>query len=559
MKNHIQLVFALMLAVIATFALAGCNEITDTTGTGSQTTETGTDTTSGGIPTTAIDEEGDVVMAFLHAGNIQTSTDKVEAAVSAYVRSKLGFGIEFKLLNVFDQTTVYTNWLVAGEEIDLINVAFSDPSLYINEKRVREISSLITETNTPNLFAELENHGESKVLGVDGKLYGIGTWESYAYTGYSYTIRKDVLEAAGLYGDGEGQYSHLEQITYSDLDRIFTAVRNVMPTTGDGLTVYPCSAIAGTQNYASGLIPFDPMGNNLLPLAVMLMDPVTGEFTEEVVNYYETDEYKEYVEWIGNAFENGYIHPDAAITTDWFSDFFATEQFVGVLLQTEPGIRYEWETATGLDLIQLPLSTSYTYFTAPAISLMIPSKSERPYRTMQFLDLLYSDEYLINLLQYGVEGEEWEFADQEHGLIWEASEGSHANYVIGGFWGDKSIIYQFVNADDDIEAIIAEVELINSERDLLQATAIINRSPASGFIYDTTSQGTRIRNIEANVLSKYFNTLSVGVGSKGTDGTFTGPGSTYAKFIEALTKAKMYLVVEDKQAQYDAWKSEQEG
>lgn len=557
MRKRLQFLLTLLMAIFMTLSVVACDEFPVTTSAGTQTTGTGTDTTSGAEPNPADDEEGDVVMAFFHAGNIQSSTEKVEAAISAYVRSQLGFGVEFKLLNVYDQTTIYTNWLVAGEEIDLINVAFSDPSLYINEKRVREIDSLITETNTPYLYYELDNHGESKVLGVDGKLYGIGDWRPYTYTGYSYTIRKDVLEAAGLYGEGEGQYMHLDHITYSDLDTIFAAVREVMPETDQGLTVYPCSAIAGTQNYATGFIPYDPMGNNMLPLAVMMMDPVTGEFTDEVVNYYETDEYKEYVEWIGRTYENGYIHPDTAVITDWFGDFYDSEQFVGFLLQTEPSIRYSWEMDNGWELVQLQLSTSYTYFSSPLLALMIPTKSERPYRTMQFLDLLYSDQFLINLLQYGVEGEEWEFADEEHGLIQEVSTDSQKNYTVGGFWGDKYKIYTYVNADDDLETIIADIELNKAESDLLQAIADANQSPASGFIYDTTAQGTRIRNIEANVLSKYYNTLSVGVGSKGTDGTYTGPNSTYAKFIEALTKAKMNLVVEDKQAQYGAWKAAQ--
>lgn len=556
MKRHIQLVFIFLLAIITTFVLAGCNESTDTTGTGTQTTGTGTDTSGNGTTaTTAIDEEGDVVLAFLHAGNIQTSTSKVEAAISAYVRSKLGFGVTFKLVNVFDQNQIYTNWLVANEEIDILNV-FGNPDLYINEKRVREIGSLITEQITPYFAQELDNHAYSKVMGVDGKMYGISVWGEFGYLGYSYTIRKDVLELAGLYGEGEGQYMHLDQITYSDLDRIFAAVKAAMPKTGQGLDVYPCSAMA-TQDYSSGLIPFDPMGTNLYRLAGMMMDPVTGEFTEEIVNYYETDEFKEYVEWIGKVYENGYINPDADITQDWFADFYKREQFVGVLLATDAKIRYQWETENDWDMVQLQLCVPHSIVTSSGQALMIPSKSERPMRAMQFIDLLYSDVELLNMLYYGIEGEEWMFVDEENELITEASEGARQNYIIGGFWGDHGKVYDYVSADDDVETIIAEKLQIEAEKSALYAIGVTHESPTTGFVYDSSAQNTRINNIVANVLSKYYTTLIVGAGSKGTDNTYTGPNSTYAKFIEALNKAKLYLVVEDKQTQYNAWKAGQ--
>lgn len=558
MRKHLQLILTLLLALFTAVSVIGCGETSTSGGDTSMTTGTGTGTSVSTTINPASQEQGDVVIAFLHAGNIQTSTNAVEAAVSAYVRSKLGFGIEFKLVNVFDLSTVYTNWLVAGEEIDLLNVAFVDPSLYINEKRVREIGSLITPVNTPYFYEELYNRPESLTYGSDGKLYGVSVWAPGGYTGYSYTVRKDVMELAGLYGEGEGKYMHLDQITYDDLDYIFAAIKEAMPETPQGLAVYPCSALSATQNYAGGFLPCDPMGVGSYPLAVMMMDPVTGQFSGEIENYYESDEYKEYVEWIGKTAENGYIHPDASVTTDWFGDFYEREQFVGVLLATDANIRSTWEMDNGWEMISLQLSTVYAYLSTPGHAMMIASKSERPNRTIQFLDLLYSDVELINMMQYGREGEEWDFASEEHGLIREASEGSRSNYVIGGFWGDYEKIYSYVNADEDLETVIAKKLSADAEIAALKVIAEDHYSPAWGFIYDTSAQITRIRNIDANVLSRYYNTLNIGAGSKGTDGTYTGPGSTYRTFIDALNKAKAYLVVEDKQTQYEAWLAEQE-
>lgn len=501
-------------------------------------------------------EEGDVVMSFLYGTTSQKDTGIVEEAVSNYVKEKLGFGVKFKEVAAMDTETTYVNWLSTNKDVDLLNVFMGDPRAYITQKRAREISSYLTQENTPYLYNELKNHPEATVYGDDGKIYGVSVFVDTPYSGYCYAIRKDVLVDCGLYSEtaADGKYTDGQQISYDDLNTIFATVKEKMPTNKSGQNVYPCS-VHTSVNFNNALICYDKMGSEKYPMGVMMMDPVTGEFTGEVENYYTSDEFKEYVNWIGGCYEKGYVHPDVQTMSDTMQDLYKREQFVGVMLQNATKLISEWEINYGWDLVRLPVSVPFYFVTDPNQAVMVSSKSKRPKKAMQLLDLIYSDAELVNLIYYGIQDRHWKFVDEENGLVTEASKGSRDAYSIGGFWGQYDKYYTYVKDGDDVSAIIAK----NNENKALTAqlieTALTHSSPAIGFRYDSKKNDTRIRNLENNVLPSYYNTIVVGSGKKGSDGTWTGAGSTYAEFIEKLNRGKINDLIADKQSQYEAWKA----
>lgn len=501
-------------------------------------------------------EEGDVVMSFLYGNTSQKDTGIVEEAVSNYVKEKLGFGVKFKEVASMDTGTTYVNWLSTNKEIDILNVFMGDPRAYITQKLAREISSFLTEENTPYLYQELQKHPEAKLYGDDGKLYGVSVFVDTPYSGYCYAIRKDVLEACGLYSEmaAEGKYTDGQQISYGDLDKIFAAVKTTMPKNSSGQNVYPCSAHVSV-NFNNALICYDKMGSEKYPMGVMMMDAKTGEFSGEVENYYTSDEFKEYVNWIGSCNEKGYVHPDVQTMPDTMQDLYKRGQFVGIMLQNATKLISEWEINYGWDLVRLPVSVPFYFVTDPNQSVMISSKSKRPQKAMQLLDLIYSDTELVNMLYYGIQDRHWKFVDEENGLVTEASKDSRNAYTIGGFWGQYDKYYTYVKGGEDISAIIAKNNANKALTAQLMETALTHSSPAIGFRYDSKQNNTRIRNLENNVLPAYYNTIVTGSGKKSSDGTWTGAGSTYAELIYKLDKGKMDDLITDKQAQYEAWKA----
>ena len=498
-------------------------------------------------------EEGDVVLSFLHIGTRPKAMDEVEAKLSEICKAKLGFGVKFKEVNVMELNSTYSNWLAANEEIDLLNVFGGDPVSYINDKKVREMSSLMTDELAPHLKAKQEEMAASYLYGTDDKLYGIGVFAPVedSATSFSYVVRKDVLETLGL----ADKYTNGTQISYEDLNTIFDGISKNYKTTAKGAKIYPCPIINfdAVEIYFSS---FDPLGANQYPMGVMMLDPVTGQWQEEVVNYYETEQYKNYVNWIGSCKEKGWIHPDAETTSSTHIDLFEDGQFLGVFLQNSASIKNQWEDDNDCELVQLPINRAHTYLTVPMQALMISSKSTRPKRAMQVMNLLYEDVYFNNVIYYGIEGKQWKYMEggKEYGYITEVAPGSRSDYMVGGFWGDYSSIYKIAPDGMDLQDAIARETAAKAYNKSFADQAQANKSPAWGFSYDSTKQQARINALN-NKLGQYVSTLRVGNGVKGSDGTYTGPGSTYAEMIAALNQSKINLVIQNKAEQYNAWKA----
>ena len=499
--------------------------------------------------------DGNVVVAYIQGDRDKPDFELVQKMVSDYCQEKLGFGITFKPTTVWDQDALYTKWLGGGEDLDVINLAFTDQMQYIKEKRIRELDSLLTEENAPNLIDLLDQYASSRLIGTDGKLYGIGTIEPIeGITGGSIIIRKDVMEKCGLLDE----FEDYEKIDYADLDYIFNAIKSNPETnkTASGATVYPCPVLPATDP-CMAFAPCDPMGNDTA-IAVLPRNE-DGTFGSEVVNYYEMDSYKQFVEKMGQWQEAGYIHPDATTTPDSYDTLLKNGQFVSMFLGISAGLKSAYENDYNAEFIQLLLCDPYyTFNGVPQMSLSINSKSKRPEKAMQFIDLLYSDEYLINLIQYGVEGKHWyRLTDEEEtkkyiAIVPENDE-QQLYAKVPGVYGNKAMIYAMISGEGNVEEAVAEALAAEKQDYDFADLAKANASPAVGFRYDRTEMNNRLRSINSNAIARYKTTLACGKGKKGTDGTWTGPGSTYADFIAALKSNKVELVVQDKQNQYDAW------
>ena len=499
--------------------------------------------------------DGKVVMTYIQGDNDKPDFKLVESTVSNYCEEKLGFGVMFKPVSAWNQETVYQKWLAGGEDIDVINLAFTDQMQYIKEKRIQPLEKYFNEKNAPHLVDLLDEYPSSKLTDLEGTLYGIGTIEPILGTnGGSIIIRKDVLEDCNLLGEGENKYNDFDTVGYADLDYIFGEIKGNSKYSN----TYPCPALPATDP-SMVFAPCDPMSNDTT-IAVLPMN-LDGTFGDTVVNYYETDSYKAFVNKMGEWQQKGYIHPDATTTPDSYKTLLNNGKFVSMFLGVSAGLKDSYERDYGHEFVELLIGTPYyTYNGVPQMSMSINSKSKRPDKAMQFIDLLYSDEYLINLIQYGIEDRHWyRLTEDEETKKYIAitEENSKNGYydMVPGVYGNKDMIYAMISGTGNVAETIAKAVASEKKDYELADLAKAHSSPAVGFRYDKTKMNNRLRSINSNAIARYKTTLACGKGKKGSDGTWTGPGSAYADFIEALKSNKVNLVVEDKQQQYSAWRA----
>ena len=167
----------------------------------------------------------------------------------------------------------------------------------------------------------------------------------------------------------------------------------------------------------------------------------------------------------------------------------------------------------------------------------ISSSSADKDKTMQCLDYLYGNADILNLLNWGEEGVDYEVVDAENNII---------NYPDGK---DDSNTYHLAEGwqlFDQFKMHIWEGDSpdIWDETKALNESAI--KSKAFGFTYDSTSVANELAAL-SNVKAKYAAALGSGT---------VDPEETLPKFIEELKKAGIEKVISTKQEQLDKWLEE---
>ena len=156
-------------------------------------------------------------------------------------------------------------------------------------------------------------------------------------------------------------------------------------------------------------------------------------------------------------------------------------------------------------------------------------------RSMQFMNLMWSDPTVFNLLSYGVEGEDYVFVDESKSVI-DFPEGvtaatSQYDNQLGWMWGNRFIGHIW---NGDNETIWQDLDSFNKSSHV---------SKASGFTFDSSNVQNEITACN-NVIDKYAYGLECGA---------VDPDEMIPVFLKELESNGINTVIEEKQKQLDAW------
>ena len=257
-----------------------------------------------------------------------------------------------------------------------------------------------------------------------------------------------------------------------------------------------------------------------------------------LVDYYETDEYKEFVETMYDWQQKGYLSKDAATTTESAENQVKAGAAFSYLAPNKPGYDTRAALLCGTEMEIAPISEPWAGTAQISyLTYGISSSSADKDKTMQCLDYLYGNADILNLLNWGEEGVDYEVVDAENNII---------NYPDGK---DDSNTYHLAEGwqlFDQFKMHIWEGDSpdIWDETKALNESAI--KSKAFGFTYDSTSVANELAAL-SNVKAKYAAALGSGT---------VDPEETLPKFIEELKKAGIEKVISTKQEQLDKWLEE---
>ena len=130
--------------------------------------------------------------------------------------------------------------------------------------------------------------------------------------------------------------------------------------------------------------------------------------TDTVKPYYESEDYFETLQRVQSWYEKGYIYKDASITEDSGDTLMANGVTFSYIATGQVGIDDIRRSVTGYDVVA---SQVYLFPMGSSVSqtwgLCIPVTCQEPEAAAKFIDLLYSDADVMNLLTWGIEGRDY--------------------------------------------------------------------------------------------------------------------------------------------------------
>lgn len=443
--------------------------------------------------------------------------DRIEDKVSEYLKSKINCEIEFSYLGINDQSSKYNMWLSSGEPMDIMYTVFTDYTSMINAGSFLEMDDLLEEYGQ-DILKKNEELGFAESGKYNGVQYGLPTIPASPGNGGSLLIRQDVYDSLDLSNIKEEDY-----ISYEELDDIFSQIKEKYP---EYIPLGICGAVA--DSFYFYLKNYDDLGVSGGSCGV-LMDPINDTTIE---NLFATDEYYEYLTWMRKWYEDGYIMKDAATNTDTPEILLKAGRTASGITMSTPGMCEATSFRTGIEFKELELCPPYaTTRVYTGVMFFIPQTCEKPERAMAFLNLLFSDKTLINLLLNGEEGVDYEFKEGSDVVVELKPDRKYTAEV--GAWGDQGMAY--------IQA--PQTEEILSAREEYTKKAVENTSLANGYQFDMTSVSMQQAAV-SNVINQYLAQLEYGT---------VDLDKVYPEFLKALEDAGINDIIEENQKQLNEW------
>lgn len=519
MKN-MKKFLALLLAMIFVVSLTACGKSTDTkeeTTTDPQTTQA-PGAEGSGVSVINFDEEPyEVAIENVTLGQEYPDTAAVEEAINAITVPAINCKVKIINYHIADHATKVSLAVAGGDKLDLINTGLTT-----------SLSTLVSDGVVIALDDLLNERGQD-LLAKEGNLVKGTTinGEIYAVPASLYPSKSDGIGYNQQMADEYG-ITVPENVTLEQLTEIGAKLKAANPdlyltTQGDGSlfglnNYYSLEAFSGDLNY--GII-FDPLNSTT------------------IVNAYESEQYKHYLDVMKSWKDLGYIPSDSLTSGQNAQDLFNTGQTFYQWVSVSP---YSEQTVAGkgLSFTETLVATTPNLLSTSSVLEFgwgITSSCERPDKAMDFLNFLYTNAEVANLLQYGLEGKQYVKVSDKIIKYAEGVNSMNAGYGrIFTQFGDTCQLFQLEPATeayyDELKAFAAKAQ----------------PSKTLGYIFDSESVATEVAAV-SSVVSEYRPVLETGMADD--------VDATLAEFNSALKDAGIDAIIAENQAQLDAWLAQQ--
>lgn len=533
---------ALILSAVMLLSLAACG---NSEGSAPKTTEAKKDATQAAdsgddagetdaAATTSAPEDGEdediseIVVAYYCNGSATSEKDKVAEAINEITRDLIHVEVDLRPIQAGTYNEQINLMVSSNEQLDLAPTFFFGPTTFAamtSQKQLLPLDDLLAEYGQDILKLMREDYMETTSL--DGQTYAVPVNKDMVSNMYV-AMRTDILEQIGMLEQGQNLKS------MSELTEILAAVKeqtDLVPMAPSGssgsVTTFMPVLVSGEFSEAK---TYDRLINEYI---VAFTDDPT-----KVVNLYETQEYKDALQVVRDWYLNGYVYKDAATTQDNNYMFVANNVAFAYFFAAENSTFMDTVSQSGYDMTVVKVASApVTTSTVNTINWTIPVTSKEPEAAMKFLNLMYSNKEIIDLLNYGIKDVHYIVQDDGVYTFPEGMDMNNSGYFINMSWeiGNQYLAGLWTGSDPKTREISAKD----------------NENPEISSLLGFTTNSTGLEN-EITAVTNVYNEYIKGLGSGILDIETELPA-----FNEKLKGAGIDKMVETAQTQLNEWLAEQ--
>jgi putative aldouronate transport system substrate-binding protein len=462
-------------------------------------------------------------LRLVYPGSPQKDQQAVTDAINKYLQEKLNTTLTIESFQ-WGQWDNKVNLMVASREAVDIMFTAQWSQYAVNAGKGAFLALNDDAGKYGNL---LKKHGQDitkafdaqilKGSQIDGKNYGVPALKEMASQG-GVLYRSDVAKELGL----DDQIQAVKSI--ADLIPILEKVKEKKPD------FTPLFLRDGENFNAHYFANWDYLGDGNVE-GVILKD---GDDTK-VFNRLENDRYKSTLKTTREMFTKGLINKDAATTQLSTNDALKSGKVFMVVCPLKPGKDTETASAVGLvgNLKQVALNTKTTATSETAGSLLaVSSTSVDPERAMMVINLLYSDKYLNNLLNFGIENTHYKKTGDNNVEPTEKT----ADYTPGAAWMFGS---QFLN-------YIWKGEAADKWDQFKKFNEGTHYSKGHGFTFDVNESIKNKVAASITIRKQYDPALDTGS---------VDPDKMIPEYAQKMKSSGVDEIIAEKQKQFDAYQN----
>lgn len=538
MKHELRKVLALLTVccfVISMVAACGTQEKaggetkapkgTDTVAAGDS--DAATDTAAGETEAAGDEDIAEINMTIVCLGGIPKDADAVDAAINEITEKEIYTHVNIERIETGNYEQQIGLKMSGGEKLDL---------MITMPMKATSFSNMASQGKFMDLTPYLDEYGPGikETLGdllsattMNGKIFAVTGYRSLVTSAYL-IMRTDVLEDLGMLDKARNMKS------WAEYEEILAAVKAsekwnylaaIVPSDGHGTCLPLAGCFIGDDNFSDFGV-YDELGDLNKIIAV---DPHGSEST--VNSCLEMDEYKKMVHRMQDWYSKGYVYKDAATTKENAESLVKSNAAFSYFNQSEIGVETAKSTACGMPmtavkLITLPVSTS----SCTKFTWAVPTSATEPEAAVKFLNMMFTDARIANLLSWGIEGTHYQVKD---GVAYymDGEDSTNCGYhTVDFLYGNQFLVWPWDGQPADMR------DQAKAEMD----DAVV--SQYLGFICDTSPLSVELAAV-TNVLAEYQPTVDSGMAS---DDEFNA-------FIEKLYGSGLDRILEEYQTQLNTW------